>query len=186
MNKDRKIMYILSISALALLLLALFIPYNSKIIAAALLLPFAIISYLLIKKRNILSIYKGQVTFVVFIFGLIYLMLNYIFGIKFGFIKNPYFLNSVSIFQYVIPYFIIIVSIEIIRYVFLCQNIKIISIIMFISTIIVDVLMFNSVLMITSFNRFMDLVGLYLFPSITGNILYHKVSKQYGYIPNIL
>jgi len=186
MNKDRKIIYILSVSALALLLLALFVPYNSKIIAAALLLPFAIISFLLIKKRNILSIHKNQITFVVFIFGLIYLMLYYIFGIKFGFIKNPYFLNLVSIFQYIIPYFIIIVSIEIIRYIFLCQNRKVISILIFISTVFVDVLMFNNLLMITSFNRFMDLVGLYLFPSITGNILYHKVSKHYGFIPNIL
>ena len=186
MNNDRKTIYILSVSALALLLLALFIPFNSKLVASLLLLPFAFITYLLIKKRSVLSIHKGQVTFVIFIFGLIFLMLYYIFGIKFGFIKNPYFFNSVSIFQYIIPYFVIIVSIEIIRYVFLCQNRKFISILTFISAIIAEILMFNNLLMITSFNRFMDLVGLYLFPSITGNILYHKVSKQYGFIPNIL
>ena len=105
MEKDKKIIHIISTFLLALLLFALFVPLNSKIVAAAILLPAVIVSYFVIKKRNVLSINKKQILLIVLIFGLLYLMTYFLTGIKFGFSKNPYYLNSVSITQYIIPYF---------------------------------------------------------------------------------
>ena len=51
--------------------------------------------------------------------------------------------------------------------------------------VIVEMLMYSNLQGLTSFNRFMDMVGLYLFPAITSNLLYHYLSRKFGLLPSL-
>ena len=97
---DQKIIRTLSIVTFAVLLIAFLIPLeeSSRIVAAVLLVPVAVIVPLFIKKRNILSINKQQVLMLMSVISLVYLMLYYLSGIKFGFQRNPYSLNFKNFF----------------------------------------------------------------------------------------
>ena len=47
-----------------------------------------------------------------------------------------------------------------------------------------EILAFSNIAGITSFNRFMDLVGMTLFPALSANIYYHYASKHFGWLPS--
>jgi signal peptidase I len=85
----------------------------------------------------------------------------------------------------VIPMMIVIVGIEMIRYVFVSQKNAFVNVIAFLTCVTAEVLTYSSLAGINTFNRFMDLVGLTLFPAISANIYYHYISKHYGMLPNI-
>ena len=186
MNKCNKIIYILPTVTFALLATALFATAeSSKIVTACLLLPLTLLTCLLIKKRTVLSINKREVLLIVSIIAVLYVMAMQLSGLFFKFYKNPYFVNSEVFFKTVIPLAAIIIEIEIIRYVLLAQSNKVVSAIAFLSCVLAEVLAYSNIAGITSFNRFMDLVGMTLFPAITANIYYHYISKSYGALPNI-
>lgn len=186
MYKDKKILYSISLITFAVLLSALFVGVkNSKILAACLLIPLTALTCLLIKKRRSVSINKKEVLFFSTIVGVLYIVLVQMTGIFFEFYKNPYFVNSRAVLSTIIPLTAIIVSTEIFRYVMLAQNNKFASVMTFLSCLTAEILMFSNFSGITSFNRFMDLVGLTLFPAISANIYYHYVSKKFGALPNI-
>lgn len=186
MPKDKKILYLISISTLALLLVALFIPYSgSRYIAAILLLLTVGICFAFIKKRSILSYNKNQVLGLMTIIALVYLMLFYLTGLYFGFMSS-YQSFGKSFLTLILPSTIIIIAIEIIRSIMLAQKNKAVSVICFISCVMADVLMKYSLSDVETFNRFMDIVGLTLLPSIMANTLYHYVSSKYGRLPNIV
>ena len=186
MNKDKRILYTLPLITFVLLLVALFVDVKSnKIIIACLLLPFTVLTCLLIKKRTSLSINKREVLLVTSVIALLYVILFQMSGLIFKFYKNPYFVNGDTIFTTVLPLAAIIVEIEIIRYVLLAQKNKLVSAVSFMICVLAEVLAYSNIAGITTFNRFMDLVGLTLFPAISANIYYHYVSKNYGALPNI-
>ena len=187
MTKDKKILYIISIITLAVLLAALFVQFgNSKIIAACILIPLTLTVCLFIKKRRSLSINKKEVLLLSSIVSVLYAALYEMTGIFFGFYKNPYFVNTERLLTTLVPLTVIIILTEIIRYVFLAQNDKFVIGITYVSCVMIETLTFSSLAGITSFNRFMDLVGLTLFPAISANVYYHYVSKRYGALPNIV
>ena len=186
MSKDKKVLYILSLITFAALLTALFVDIgSSKIVTAILLLPITPIVMFLIKKRNSLSINKREVLLISAVVGVIYVILTQMTGLYFGFYKNPYFVNADIFLRMVLPLTVIIVAAEMIRYVFLAQKNAFASFITFLSCVLIEILMFSNVAGITTFNRFMDLVGLTLFPALSANIYYHYISKKYGMLPNI-
>lgn len=113
-------------------------------------------------------------------------MMYYLSGIKFGFKNSLYPYSTKVLLEYVLPYVVIIVCSEIVRYVFLAQNNRQVNIITFISFVLVDFLMAYNIFSINSLNSFMDAVGMTLFPSITANILYCYLSKNFGAIPNVI
>lgn len=186
MPRDKKILYTISISMLSLLLIALFIPYSSSRYIAAILLLLAVgVCFAFIKKRSVLSYNKNQVLGLMTVVALVYLMLLYISGIYFGYMSS-YQSFGKSFLTLILPSTVIIIAIEIIRSIMLAQKKKAISILCFISCVVVDVLMQYSLSNVTTFNRFMDIVGLTLLPAITANTLYHYVSDKYGKLPNIV
>ncbi len=186
MNRDKRILYVSSTAILALLLLSLFVKIeSSRILAACLLAPCAIAVWLLIKKRSTLSIQKKEVLLISVVIGVIYTILLQMTGAWFGYYENPYFINLDVLLTRILPLTVISLSLEIIRSVLLAQKSKYVSVITFLFCIIADVLAFSTLTDITSFNRFMDLVGMTLFPSISANVYYHHVSKKYGALPNI-
>ena len=186
MEKDKRILYSIVYSLLIILSLTIFISINIlKYFLTFLLVIYTVLTLVLIKKRSVLSIHKKEVTLIVSIIALVYLMIYYLSGIKFGF----YSANNISfevIFKQMIPLIITIISSELIRYVFLAQKRKSVDIITFICFVLIDFLMVYNVYSFTNINVFMDAIGLVLLPAITFNILYNNLSKNYGYMPNII
>ena len=184
---DKKRLYIISSSILALLLIVLFAPMGSgKILAAILLLPSAIVCFLLFKKRVAPSINSKQVLLIISVIGLLYFSFYYISALSFGFTKTGYGLKSDIIFEYIIPIAIIIVSTEIIRHVLCVQNSKLSSTLAYFIALISEVIVCATIPAITNMATFMDVVGLTLFPGILYNLLYNYLTVRYGALPIVI
>ena len=184
---DKRVVNIFSTSILAVLLLALLLPMgeSGRIMAAILLLPAAVLVPIFIKKRNILSINKGQVLLIVAVAALVFVMIYYLTGLEFGFYKNPYRLTLTNFFKYVLPIATIIVTTEIIRYVMVAQKSRAAHMLCYLSCVVAELLICSNLPAVTSFNRFMDLVAGALFPALVANFLYNYLSRRYGMYPNI-
>jgi len=186
MNKDRKILYAISILIFVLLLAALFVDIgSSRIVTACLLIILTPLTLLIIKKRSSVSINKREVLLVTSVVAVLYVILIQMSGLIFGYYKNPYFVKTEIFLERILPTAVIIVGIEIIRHVLLSQKNKFVNVLAFLSCLIAEMLMFSNLAYITNINRFMDLVGMTLFPAVSANVYYHHVSKNYGSIPNI-
>lgn len=184
---DKRILHIFSASVFAVLLFVLFVPlgFSGRIAAAILLLPLAVLMPLFVKKRDILSINKGQVLLILTVIALVYVMGYYLSGIPFGFYKNPYQLTVSNFFKFFLPISAVILFTEIIRSVTVAQRDRLSNILCWCSCIIADMLICSNLPSVTSFNRFMDLaVGAFL-PAVLSNCLYHYLSKRYGIYPNL-
>ena len=107
-------------------------------------------------------------------------------GAWFGYYENPYFIDLDIFLARILPLTVMFVSVEIIRTVLLAQKNKFVDVIAFLICIVTDVLAFSTLAHITTINRFMDLVGMTLFPAISANVYYHHVSKKYGAMPSIV
>lgn len=187
MNRDKKVLYGICLIIFAVLFSALFIDIgSSKIFVACLLIPLTFATCLLIKKRSSVSINKKEVLLLSAVIGVIYAAVVQMSGIFFDFYKNPYFVNLNNLLTIIIPLALIIVTTEIIRSVLLAQKNSFASVFAFLSCVLAEILAFSNLSGITTFNRFMDLVGLTLFPAISANIYYHYVSKRFGMLPNIV
>ena len=186
MNRDKKVLYLSSLLTFAVLLGAFFAEVkSSKILAAILLLPISVAVCLLMRKRGSLSPRKKEVLMVVILIAVIYVFIRQFTGIYFGSYENPYFIKLKILFNYVLPITVIIITTEIIRYVFLAQKNTLVSVITYFSCVIAEVMTVSNIFGITSFNKLMDLVGLTLFPALSANVLYHFISKRYGAVPNV-
>lgn len=186
MTKDRKILMSISISVLAILFLALFVPTaSSRVVAAIVLVPAALAVWFIIKKRSILSINKRQVLILMTVIGALWVMILYLTGIHFGFARSATPLSGQVTLLYIVPVTLGIISIEIIRSVLRAQSDKAVDVICYFIGVVADVLMASSLSSITSFNRFMDLVGLTLLPAVIANLLYNFISKRFGFFPVI-
>ena len=186
MSTDKKVLYIITSSSLAALLIALFLPgEHSGRITAAILLPFiAAAAVYFIKKRNIVSMNKKQVLMLMCAIGAVYVVLLYLTGLAFGFYENPY-ASAKSIYTYVLPISAIIIFTEIYRYIITAQENKIASALSYITCVVAEALTLGNLSYVTSFNRFMDFAGMTILPAITANLLYHYLSKRYGVYPNV-
>lgn len=186
MTKDRKVLLSVSVSFLVILFLALFLPVkSSRVWAALILVPAALIAYFVIKKRSILSINKRQVLLLMIVIGALWVTLLYLSGIHFGFSRTGTPFGAQVAFLYILPITLSIISIEIIRGILRAQEDKTVDIICYFMCIVADVLIASNLHSITSFNKFMDVVGLTLLPAVTANLLYHFISKRFGALPVI-
>ena len=186
MNRDRKVLYIVSLIIFAALLGLLLVDIKSSRIATALLLlPLSAAARLFIKKRGSVSINKKEVLLLVIVIGAIFVILLHMSGMYFGYYQNPYFVSTTVFLKYVLPITSIIVTSELIRSTILTQKQRGADIICFLSCILIEILTVSNIAGITSFYRFMDVVGLALFPAVSANIYYHYASKRFGMLPNI-
>lgn len=186
MTKDKRVLYATSLIIFAVFFAALFVDMgSSKVVAAIMLVPITPAVYFLIKKRSSLSINKKEVLLLSLIIPFIYAILLHVTGLFFGYYKNPYFVRPEIILKIIIPFAVITIGSEIIRYVLLSQKSKFVSVVTFLTCVVIELLMFASIPEIRTFNKFMDLVGMTLFPALSANIYYHYVSKNFGAWPNI-
>ncbi|MBR2952664.1 MAG: signal peptidase I [Clostridia bacterium] len=186
MNKDKKIIYTLSIAAFAVLLVIFSVTArNSAIITAITMTIITPAVSILIKKRSSLSINKKEVMLLTTIVAALYVVLMLVAGLSFVSYKNPYFVNTERLLTLIIPSVVIIITSEIIRYVLLNQKNKLANILSWLICVLAEILIFSGISEFENFNHFMDLVGMTLFPAITANVYYHYVSKRFGALPNI-
>ena len=101
---DRKVTRIFSAAILAVLLITLFLPSeeSGRIIAAFLLLSAAVAVPIFIKKRAVLSINKSSVLMIMAVAALVFAMIYYLTGFKFGFYKNPYKISVINFFTIIL------------------------------------------------------------------------------------
>ena len=186
---DKKVNRIASASLFAALLLVFLLPMKEggRIIAAILLLLSAVLIPFFVKKRPILSIYKKQVLVIITVIALLYVMLFYLSGIEFGYLKNPYRIAYDNNFwRFFLPIAVIIVSTETVRYVLMAQKDFLTGALCYVSCIIADMLICSNIPSVNSFNVFMDLVAGTLFPALLSNMLFNYLTKRYGMYPNIV
>jgi hypothetical protein len=186
---DKKRLYILSASTLAVLLAAFLVPFDvaGRVVSAITLVFSAAIAYLFIKKRPILSINKGQVLMIVSLISVVVLMLYYLSGLKFGFYRNPYGLRAQFLFSRFLPTLAVIVASEIYRYVIRAQEDKRADVICYLACLVAEMTVCSTAsVALSSFSGFMELVAATMFPAMLSNLLYHYLTKRYGYAPNIV
>ena len=186
MTVDKRKLYIISGSILAALLVTLFAPMGiGRIIAAVLLIPTAVITCLLIKKRQALSMNAKQVLLLMSTIGLLYVVLYYLSALIFGFTRTGYGLKTDVILGLTLPIAAIIVCTEIIRHVLCVQKDKIATAFAYLISLCSDLVICATIPALTNMATFMDMVGMTLFPGLMANLLFNYLSARYGYLPNI-
>ncbi len=184
MNIDKKILYTVSAFYIGVLLLVCFIPNEvvSNIVFAFFSAVAASLVYFVIKKRSVLHIEKKQVALVMGALAVIQIVLFYLTGLRFGFYKTP--VLPEFIWEYILPYAVIIVSSELMRAVMLAQKNKITSILFYFSYVLLDIGLLSHSGRFSSFDNLTEMLTLILFPALTANLLYAYLSAKYGMLPN--
>lgn len=187
MAPDKKKIHIVSLSALAAILLALFAPVGmGRPLAAVLLLLTAAAACFFIKKRTALSLNSKTVLLIVGTIGLLYLMFYYVSGLRFGFTKTGYGLKADILFRLILPIAAIIAASEILRYVLCAQKDRAASAFAYVICLLGDIVICSNLAGITNFATFMDVIGLTLFPGLLYHLLYNYLSLRYGPWPNLI
>lgn len=119
-------------------------------------------------------------------FAIIYLAVFYLMGIYFGYYNSTVKLSVWSLCNYIIPITIIIISSEIIRYVFLSQKAKTSKLVAFLSMILIDIIVYSQVYDLTKLDDFLAMMGFVLFASISCNLLYNYICNRFGAKPIII
>ena len=186
---DKKLLHIISSLTLTVLLIVFFIPFDTagRIIASLAIAAAAAVSYVFIKKRSILSMNKDQVLMIISAIAVAYLMLYYLTGLKFGFERNVYALKMGTFLSHCLPAAAIIVASEIFRYIIRSQDDRATDLMCYLSCVLAEMIAHSTATVaLSTFNNFMDLIAQAMFPAITANLVYHYLSKRYGFYPNIV
>lgn len=191
MKRDKLKLYIYEIILIAFLFFALFASnIINRITLSIVLLIFAFVANLLFKKRTINSIYEKQVTISMVICAGVYLIILYLLGLYFDFVKPKIGLSLWSIINFIIPLSIAVVSSEIIRKKLLSQpaqikiknhKLNISLILIYISTVLIDLSIYTEVYNLTNLDDFLKALGYVLFASLSCNLLYNYISNRFNY-----
>ena len=190
MKKDKIKIFILELLLIIILFFALFASnVFTRNILAIMMFCYMFFVWILLKKRKIKSMYSKQVALLMLIFSIFYLIIFYLFGLYFGFVKSKILLSMWSFCRFILPLSVIIISSEIIRQTFLAQNLVIkfktkrinLSIIFtYISMVLLDMLIYTGVYELSSLDDFLMALGFVLFAAISCNLLYNYISIRYG------
>ena len=186
MSKDIKRTYIIEIILVAILATCtLFSLTINKWFSAGLLVISAITVSLLIKRSKMLKSNKKKIFIIMVVFGIIYVALFYMFGLYTGFYSQTNTFSLKTIFNYIIPITMIIISTEVIRSKLLTNDKTISIVIVAIFGTLVDITMYLDVYGFNNLDSFLGLLGFVSFSAIAGNILYTYISRKYGKEPVI-
>ena len=167
-----------------IILLASKISFN-KMLVAIFLIVYAYITRKLISRPKQLSIYKKEVTKYMITFAIIYIALYYVLGIYVGFYKSTYTFGFDTLFKYIIPIILIIISSEIIRNEFLMCKSKFSILNTLLFSVVIDLVVYVNVYNLFDKEEFLQALGYIFFASIISNILYNYLSNKFGIVPNI-
>ena len=181
MKKDKLRLYLLEISLLVILCLALFVSnvFDKKLLALLITI-VAIITRLLIKKKKPISYNSNQVAVLMTGFAIIYLIVFYMMGIYFGYYKSPTPFGFRTIINYIIPFTVIVIASEYIRKTLIIQKGKVSKVLLAIGMILIDLVIYSGVYDVYKLDDMLTMVGFILFASIACNLLYNYISYRYG------
>jgi signal peptidase I len=189
MNNDYKQTYILELFLIVILLILLIVPVAyTRWGTAIVLLIYAVISNLSLKREKIKSHYKSSVFIIMIVLAIMYLGILYAFGLYFEIVRSKITLTFITLFKIIIPLVVIVVSTEFIREKFLSQelNIRIKSkkfnlspVLTLLSMVLIDVLINNGNYNLNKLEDFLTIIGLVIFSSISSNLVYNYISNKY-------
>jgi signal peptidase I len=186
MAKRRDSAYIYFAFVIVFLLLNLFV---LNISAKLQLLPIFIIIFLLsfifFKFRKDKTYARIQVTITMLLIGIVQIVLYLLTGFLEGFSKNAISMSFNRFLTVILPIILILVVIELLRYMisvkFEKNNlIRILSITMF---VLFDVTLFGSNVNFNSLDSVLEFLGITFFPSLVSNIVFDDMVVKYGYKP---
>ena len=157
---------------------------DNKLLFSIITMIVAILSSFLFKRKRLYRNNK-KITLLMTIFGILYVGLFYMMGLYGGFLKSSLY-SFKTIFEYIIPIIIIIVSTEIIRSKLLNNDSKESIILITIITTIIDVSIYLDAFKLVSLNNFLSIIGFLIFSYLSSNLLYNYLSKKYGPKPVII
>lgn len=186
MAKRRDSAYIYFAFVIVFLLLNLLV---LNISAKLQLLPIFIIIFLLsfifFKFRKDKTYARIQVTITMLLIGIVQIVLYLLTGFLEGFSKNAISMSFNRFLTVILPIILILVVIELLRYMisvkFEKNNlIRILSITMF---VLFDVTLFGSNVNFNSLDSVLEFLGITFFPSMVSNIVFDDMVVKYGYKP---
>lgn len=186
MAKRRDSAYIYFTFVIVFLLLNLLV---LNISAKLQLLPIFIIIFLLsfifFKFRKDKTYARIQVTITMLLIGIVQIVLYLLTGFLEGFSKNAISMSFNRFLTVILPIILILVVIELLRYMisvkFEKNNlIRILSITMF---VLFDVTLFGSNVNFNSLDSVLEFLGITFFPSLVSNIVFDDMVVKYGYKP---
>lgn len=186
MAKRRDSAYIYFAFVIVFLLLNLLV---LNISAKLQLLPIFIIIFLLsfifFKFRKDKTYARIQVTITMLLIGIVQIVLYLLTGFLEGFSKNAISMSFNRFLTVILPIILILVVIELLRYMisvkFEKNNlIRILSITMF---VLFDVTLFGSNVSFNSLDSLLEFLGITFFPSLVSNIVFDDMVVKYGYKP---
>ena len=187
MKKDKIKIYIFESLICLIFFFTLFVSsvYLRVIIASILLLSLFIIKRFL-HKRNIVSLYHKQVTFLLGLLSILFLLVFYILGLYFGYATSLIKFSLATLLLIVVPTTIIIITSEIIRSIFLVEKSIISKILITLAMVLIDVSLYTNINQIITFTGFTNIISFSVFASIASNLLWNYTSIRYGYKPAII
>ncbi len=176
MESNKSVLHIIEIALIAFLLCFIIFSktFNFQIIAIVLLV-FMVITTRLVKSYKESGKYNKIITPLMIAIGILYLVLIYILGIYIGFYEAELKLSIRVIYHYIIPYIVIIVSIEKIRKTILLKDTNISNKIILVISVMLDISLAVSLKNIQSFKDYFTLLTLTVFSSIANNMLYNYI-----------
>ena len=179
--------YIVEFVLIIILSFALFVSSILSRIGLALILTlYTIFIYFFIKKRNLISKNSKQVIILMAFFAFAYLGIFYLMGLFFGYYKATITFSFLTLKNYIIPITIIIITSEIMRKILLTLDSQKSNLLVFLSMILTDIIIYRSIYNLNSLDGILVLIGFIVFASISCNILYNNISKKYGAGPIIV
>lgn len=182
LSKDKVKIYVLELLLLCFLLFALFESnVVSKTVLAIVLLVYMLMCSFFLPKRKTLPIYHRQVLVLMFVFAFIYLAVFYLLGLYFGYYEASVKLSFWSLYKYIIPLVVIIISSEVIRYILLSQKSNNSKVLVFFIMVLIDLIIYTGIYDLSNLDDFLTVVGFIFFASVVCNLLYNYISVRFGY-----
>ena len=186
MSNDIRKTYIISIILVVIVATCTLFSFTiNKWFSAGLLTISAITVSLLIKKNRLLKTNKKKILKIMVVFGILYIALFYTLGLYTSFYKQTNILSLKTLFNYIIPITMIIISTEIIRNKLLINDKPKSLIMVTILGVLADITIYLDMYGFRNLESFLGLLGFVTFSAIANNILYTYISRKYGKDPII-
>ena len=180
MKSEKIKIYVIEIALIIFFLLAMiFNKVITRQILAIVLLVFMGITTLLIKTYKMDLTNKRQIILLLTGIGGIYVAVLYLIGIFAGFYNATVKLSLWSIWKYIIPYIVIIISSEMIRKKIVLKEDKISKIIILVIMVMLDVILTTNIYNLNTAKDYFTLVSFVIFASIANNLLFNYIEIQY-------
>ena len=180
MKSEKIKIYVIEIALIIFFLLAMiFNKVITRQILAIVLLVFMGITTLLIKTYKMDLTNKMQIILLLTGIGVIYVAVLYLIGIFAGFYNATVKLSLWSIWKYIIPYIVIIISSEMIRKKIVLKEDKISKIIILVIMVMLDVILTTNIYNLNTAKDYFTLVSFVIFASIANNLLFNYIEIQY-------